>query len=292
MPDEASKNKRLLVIDDDLTAGPLIQAALRNLFSVSFERSGAAALPGAIALEPDAILLDLHMPNVDGFEVLRQMKRHPIIASIPIICMSGATDQESRSRAVSLGASGYLQKPLNLKELGADLGALLKSLNVAFESPSKKRRFVIAFNGLEKDLQIRSELSSTLDAGGKALILSLRTGADFSNSELDREIESGRVCYLQISPGLISKFPFLQDLTPVIDDIKGFVGGATHDYRLFFDDPHLVIHAQDPAGALARLHTLKKALSTAFDSVSFFCSRDHTSVSVEVLNEMAAVFCQ
>jgi CheY-like chemotaxis protein len=285
-------SSKLLAIDDDLTAKPILQAALKNRFEITVENSGASALSLACEIRPHVILVDLNMPNIDGYEVLRQIKQNPVTASIPVVCMSGAIDQESRTRAIELGAIGYLQKPLDVKNLAKDLESLLRSLNVVLASTQKTRHFVIGFNATEKYRIMKQDIESSVNAGKAAVVLSLKTGSDFCDSTLNEMIQEGLLCYLQISPTLIAKFPFLQDLSPVIEDIRGFMLGNPGNMHLFFDDPHVVVNLQNPAGAIARLHSLRDALIPEFKEISLYASRDHALASNTILNEIGNLFCQ
>lgn len=110
-------------MDDD----PYVRKALERLFrsagfSVETFASGAEFLQSADDHEPNCVVLDLHMPNVDGFEVQVQLLRtHPLV---PVIVITGHDTPESRLRALSGGAKSYLCKPV-------DDETLLNSINEA-----------------------------------------------------------------------------------------------------------------------------------------------------------------
>ena len=113
--EKLSQVPKVLVIDDDINHHQLISVSLKKYFTVVSELSGANAVNCAIAEKPDLIILDLQMPHVDGFEVLRQLKQHPVLAGIVIFCMSGSNSEESRERSSQLGATAFISKPINIK---------------------------------------------------------------------------------------------------------------------------------------------------------------------------------
>jgi CheY-like chemotaxis protein len=84
------------------------QEALDRLLGVgAFADRAAAPLP-------DLVLLDLKMPGIDGFEVLRQAKASPATRRIPVIVLSSSTEDRDRARAYDLGANSYLVKPISI----------------------------------------------------------------------------------------------------------------------------------------------------------------------------------
>lgn len=108
----------VLVADDD----PFNYRLLSEVCEASGYRVVGAGdgreVLGVVARErPDLILLDISMPDVDGFEVLRILKADPELATIPIICVTGEDDVESKERAIGLGAEDYVTKPFRVFEI-------------------------------------------------------------------------------------------------------------------------------------------------------------------------------
>src|SRR3954453_7312087 len=110
----AGPGPSVLIVDDD--------SRLREYVRVNLEMEGyavreaASAAEGLEALEeepPDLILLDVMMPQVDGWEMLRRVQERHGIGSIPVIMFSGKVDEESAAEAASRGAQGFIGKPFN-----------------------------------------------------------------------------------------------------------------------------------------------------------------------------------
>ena len=108
-PDSQALPQRILVVDDDEGMGLLIRASLPASCQIDHVTSGSQATIAAAALRTELILLDLHMPNITGYEALRQIRQHPRTSGIPVICMTSDLDDSSRGRAFELGALGSFQ---------------------------------------------------------------------------------------------------------------------------------------------------------------------------------------
>ncbi len=124
---------RVLVIDDNAAIHQLFERYLApHHYETIHAHGGRAALELAEIESPDAITLDVMMPNVDGWQVLRGLTGNPATAHIPIIVCSVLQEPEL---AFSLGARAYLKKPVDRLELVATLARLLSSAARASEEP-------------------------------------------------------------------------------------------------------------------------------------------------------------
>jgi len=117
----------LVAEDDDDLRGVLTASLIRNGHRVIPVRDGAEAL-AAIEREPvDVIVLDLVMPNIDGFEVLARLKEVSKDATIPIVVLSGTDRSTTELQALRLGANVYLTKPIEAAALTEEVTRLLTS---------------------------------------------------------------------------------------------------------------------------------------------------------------------
>ena len=78
-------------------------------------------------LQPDLMLLDLNMPRVDGFEVLRQMRRDPALSNMPVVVMTTASDEDTHSLAKSLGAAAVVTKPRSQEDFDNIIGEVFNT---------------------------------------------------------------------------------------------------------------------------------------------------------------------
>jgi DNA-binding response OmpR family regulator len=109
---------RVLVVDDDEDSRRLLSHLLeRKGYSVVLADGGQAALDSLRSHEVDVILLDVMMPNMDGFAVCRELKKSAATASLPVILLTARDDMETRATGMNLGVSEFLAKPVNKEEL-------------------------------------------------------------------------------------------------------------------------------------------------------------------------------
>ena len=117
--------KRVLVVDDSALIRAAARVALEGAgdFAVSTAESGAEGLERAAAEGPDAILLDVVMPGLDGPAVLAALRERPQTADIPVILVTGSDVERASFRG--LGAAGAIAKPFQPAELAATVRAIL-----------------------------------------------------------------------------------------------------------------------------------------------------------------------
>jgi DNA-binding response OmpR family regulator len=109
MPDGA-KN-RALVIDDDAGLLKIISAQLADFYDVAVAESGAAALDALEYFSPDIILLDIDMPEMDGYETLAKLRGDPRTKDVPVIFLTGMDGVDDQVRGLRSGARDYVTKP-------------------------------------------------------------------------------------------------------------------------------------------------------------------------------------
>jgi two-component system, OmpR family, response regulator len=120
----------LLLVDDEEHLRSMLDAALRHHgFDVHAVASGREALEVAVATAPDLIVLDVMMPDLDGFEVCRRMRSDGIKA--PVVFLTAKDDTEDKVRGLTLGGDDYLIKPFSLEELVARINAVLRRAGAA-----------------------------------------------------------------------------------------------------------------------------------------------------------------
>ena len=120
--------KKVLVIDDDPFVSEFVRMALIRLgYSVCIADNGMTGLAMAVKEHPDAILLDLVMPEVDGFDFLKLRRRMPEVEAIPVLVLSASHTRTDVKRAMALGALGYITKPVSEESLGKRLGKIVPS---------------------------------------------------------------------------------------------------------------------------------------------------------------------
>lgn len=115
--------KIVMVVDDNVTNLNVARKALESDYKVLPMPSGDKALKFMQKQPPNLILLDIEMPEMDGFEVLEKMKElGSPFSDIPVIFLSGKDDEDTKNKGISLGAVDYIVKPFEFDVLLAKVG--------------------------------------------------------------------------------------------------------------------------------------------------------------------------
>jgi CheY-like chemotaxis protein len=119
--------KKLLIADDKPTNRELLRTVLEDLgYEVSEAGDGIEAVRVAREVDPDLIILDLHMPGIDGFGVLSELRREGGFVETPFMALTASAMQGDRQRAIDAGFDSYVSKPVPLPVLREEVERLLK----------------------------------------------------------------------------------------------------------------------------------------------------------------------
>lgn len=120
--------QRILVVDDDKEAVRLMWAYLERAgYEVLVAYDGATAVFKLRQEQPDLLLLDLMLPDQDGFDITRMVRRDPALAKIPIIMLTARVDDTDKIVGLEMGADDYVTKPYNPREVVARVRARLRT---------------------------------------------------------------------------------------------------------------------------------------------------------------------
>ncbi len=195
---EATGAGNILVVDDDLSARQTLSQLLeRDGCEVRCAPSGQTAMLFAREEPPDLVLLDIRLPDVDGFEICRRLKEDPRTRAVPVVFLSALEEAEDKVKGFAAGGVDYITKPFHAEEvlvrvrthvalhrMQSGLGRLVDERTAALQVANEQlRQHIEALNRSEKDLQDRLRfevLLSDLSAGF------VNVPAD----QVDREIEN------------------------------------------------------------------------------------------------------
>ena len=175
---------KILIIDDDVDTLRLVGLMLqRQGYQIIAAANGEQGLAKALEERPDIILLDVMMPDMDGYEVTRRLRKNPATKSTPILMFTAKTQLDDKVTGFEVGADDYLTKPTHPAELQAHVKALLGRVGV-------KRHDEMATQSHEHHghvigiLSVRGGLGVSAVATNVAASLFSRTQSDVILSEL------------------------------------------------------------------------------------------------------------
>ena len=192
----SAKDYTVLVIDDDTNAGKLAVAHLkREGYEALYAEDGETGIKVASIREPHAILLDLMMPGIDGFEVCSRLKAEEKTKDIPIIILSSQRERNQVLKALQNGADDFIVKPLDAQVMLHKLKTVLPQTMEATEEGGdlnfeEKREFVRLTKSAEATIDLPLEILD-ISEGGLALVseTQIPVGKIFQiNSDLLKEI--------------------------------------------------------------------------------------------------------
>jgi DNA-binding response OmpR family regulator len=117
---------RLLVADDNADLRQYLARLLAERYNVQTVPDGQAAVAAARDRRPDLVLSDVMMPNMDGLDLLRELRADAALSTVPVILLSARAGEESRIEGLQEGADDYLVKPFSARELMARVPAHLE----------------------------------------------------------------------------------------------------------------------------------------------------------------------
>jgi DNA-binding response OmpR family regulator len=125
VPSSGAMSATILIIEDEHAVARGVQYALQQEgYEVTLARNGEEGLEHALSMAPDLIILDVRLPGMDGFEVLRRLRARG--SKAPVLFLTARDDEVDKVIGLELGADDYLTKPFGLRELMSRIKALLR----------------------------------------------------------------------------------------------------------------------------------------------------------------------
>jgi DNA-binding response OmpR family regulator len=232
--------EKILVVDDDLDTLKLVGMMLqRQGYNIVAAINGAQALSKVPAEKPDLILLDVMMPDIDGFEVCKRIRSDPAYAGIPILMFTAKTQVDDKVQGFESGADDYLPKPTHPAELLAHVKALLGRSRVsptATTVPVKRARTICmigAKGGLGASTLTVNIAITMATRKQDVILLELRPGVGIAGALLGINKPSGLTALLQQKPNAITPEAVEKELVSHPSGLRALLASAEpHDYAL------------------------------------------------------------
>ena len=148
-------HRRVLIVDDEHDLRSMLSSYLKaDGFEVVQAENGKQGLELALSQKPDIVVLDVGLPGMDGFEVLRRLRSS---STVPVIMLTARTEEVDRVVGLTVGADDYMTKPFSPRELVARIAAILRRIAQGAEGSPGER---LEFEGLTIDIDTREVTSS------------------------------------------------------------------------------------------------------------------------------------
>lgn len=153
--------KNILIVDDEERNLRLLSLILSNYgYDFVAARNGAEAVEMALKVLPDLVLLDIMMPEMDGYEACRRLKANGLTAHIPVVMVTALEDRDSKLKGLEAGANDFLSKPVDSSELMVRVRNLLRVKE--FEDYLAHHNAILAEQVMEKTKELRDSYIDTI----------------------------------------------------------------------------------------------------------------------------------
>ncbi len=204
--------EKILIVDDDLETLRLVGLMLqRQGYQIVAASNGALALQMVQSEKPDLILLDLMMPDIDGYEVTRQVRADPALNHTPILMFTARSMMDDKVAGYEAGANDYLTKPTHPVELTAKIKSLLaRTVKIQSPVPSSQKGHVVALMAARggvgtSTLALNLGVAIHQKTKSDVIIAEMRPGSGTIGLELGYMEPAGLGHLLQLRPNEITR---------------------------------------------------------------------------------------
>ena len=252
--------EKILIIDDDLDTLRLVGLMLqRQGYQITAATNGQQGLEKALDDKPNLILLDIMMPEMDGYEVARRLRSNPQTVDVPILMFTAKTQLDDKVAGFEVGANDYLTKPTHPSELQSHVKALLarnaKSHEKAETAQHEQHGYMVGLLAARGGLGV-SSMAASLAAGlfqasqAEVILAELTPGQGSLALDLGISKETGLANLLAKAPSEITRGSISEQLSPHDAGFKVLI--ASNHPRDF----HLINQVSQYENVVARLSTL------------------------------------
>ena len=255
--------EKILIVDDDVDTLRLVGLMLHKQgYQIIAASNGTQGLKKALDERPDLILLDVMMPDMDGYEVTRRLRKNPATASLPILMFTAKTQLDDKVTGFEMGADDYLTKPTHPTELQAHVKALLTRTalkNNGHTPPALQDQHgymigVLSARGGAGVSSVASNLAVSLHAKSRSdvILAELSSGKGSLGIDLGASNQKGLTEILRGSIAEVTVEKVMSSLVPHNSGIKLFLASENpRDVNLISNTKHyetLVTHLETLAG--------------------------------------------
>ncbi|MCL2805724.1 MAG: response regulator [Treponema sp.] len=187
------KKNSILIVDDDTANLMELTYILRSDYKLYVKSDGISALEKAKESLPDLILLDIIMPEMNGFEVLAELKRSESTKAIPVIFITGLSEEGDESEGLTIGAVDYIRKPFNAEIVKLRVGQQIKIINLQHDLINAVSKAEEAASAAEAASKSKSTFLANMSHEIRTPMNAIMGVTDIlmQNEQLSNEIEDG-----------------------------------------------------------------------------------------------------
>jgi PAS domain S-box-containing protein len=162
---------KILAIDDTPANLITLGTALEQNFELQFATSGSMGLALALAAPPDLILLDIMMPEMDGFETCRKIRAEAQLRNIPVIFITALSEPASEKHGLALGAADYITKPINVAVARQRISNLLEREQLRREVEAQRNQLLAEVSERQKAQDALRKMSAAVEQSAASIVI-------------------------------------------------------------------------------------------------------------------------
>ena len=275
---------RILIVDDDLDSLKLIGLMLqRQGYEIIVANSGAQALGKAQAEEPNLIILDIMMPDMDGYEVCRRLRQNSATEPIPIIMFTAKSAVDDKVAGFEAGADDYLTKPTHPAELASRVKAVL-ARSAAQRRAGSARAHAIGFVGAKGGVgttTLALNVAASLAQRESTILADFRPGQSTLGLALGAARSTGMANLLSRPPGELSARAVENELVHHASGLRLLLSSARPKETQMNVSPDTAAAIVEHLRALARYVLLDLGAGLSRLTVRLLDELDHLTLAVE-----------
>ena len=252
----------VLIADDNPIVRQTMEMMLADQgYSLHYAEDGQSAFEMALELHPDLILLDIMMPELDGFTVCRKLREHPDLREVPIVMVTALNDRTSRLEGIKAGADDFISKPFDILELSARVKTILR-LNRYKMLQKERAQFKWAVEKSGEGYLLIDQQDHITYANQKA--------RDFLGLTLEEEL-SNQVSFLEVTKKQFTRYPnyLWDDWRKPSKQQRYLMIPATSSNRAFWLEVDIFPGLEDDRVNVVSLHNVSDVVNAEQDFKKF-----------------------
>ncbi|HEY5921693.1 MAG TPA: ATP-binding protein, partial [Kofleriaceae bacterium] len=238
---------RVLVVDDNVDMRDYLRRLLSAQFEVETAHDGVGALAAVAARRPDVIVSDVMMPNLDGFGLLRELRRDDQAPRIPVILLSARAGEESRIEGIQAGADDYVVKPFSARELVARVRTQISLAASAVDKARLYEEAQLARRDAEAAVRAKDEFFAILGHELRNPLTPIKTALHLMDCEPDAPFARERAIIERQVDHVVR---LVDDLL----DVSRITGGKVELRKQLLDLGHVLARTLENASSLFDKH--------------------------------------
>lgn len=284
------EKQKVLVIANNAERGNVLYNNLEASYNVIAQKIGPELYQLASIMKPALFVIDTSEVNkATLIQVLKTIEIHPNISNIPIAVISN--DDEINQNIYKSGSGFVFSGEVPSDDFFNFIKTILDNSNFSLISSDKKVRYYICYNEQSKNDYLKSSIITDEIHDIPVLVLSWRKGVDFFEGELEAELllESDLITFLEIKPSVISKFPYIQDPTPLINEIINFCPHDPAKVHLVFEEPRHLLNIHLKENSITKAYTLSTVLNSTFNKITYVNTKPQEKSAALFVNKIGKI---